>query len=207
MALPALPPNYITALELIDAAHAQDPTLTDGPSPVPYELHYAQKMTRLLAKHSPGASPALQLACRAQHFQRWLTPRSTHPATRPGYLLWRAKLKSLAATQVSDLLTSPSIDPPLPPSEIERIAALIRKEGLSSSEPEVQTLEDVACLVFLEDQFDAFEKREGMDEDKVITILQKTWGKMGERGRAMVLGGEVQVSERAKGLVARALGG
>ncbi|KAK0741121.1 hypothetical protein B0T18DRAFT_393797 [Schizothecium vesticola] len=197
MFLPALPPNYLTALTLIDAAHAQDPTLTTGPSPIPYELHYAQKMTRLLAKHTPDASPALQLACRAQHFQRWLTPRTTHPATRAGYLLWRAKLKTLAATQVSSLLTSPSIVPPLPQSEIDRIASLIRKEGLSSWEvdAEVQALEDVACLVFLEDQLDAFEAREGMGEEKVIAILQKTWGKMGERGRAMVVGGEVEVTK------------
>lgn len=227
MSLPPLPPNYATALTLIDAAHAQDPTLTNGPSPIPYELHYSQKMTRLLAKHTPDASPALQLACRAQHFQRytpphiptppkpnpprWLTPRTTHPATRPGYLLWRAKLKSQAATQVSALLTSPSITPPLPQSEIERIAALIRKEGLSSTsgdvDPEVQALEDVACLVFLEDQLDAFEAREGMGKEKVIAILQKTWGKMGGRGREMVTGGEVEVSERGKGLVGRALGG
>lgn len=71
----------------------------------------------------------------------------------------------------------------------------------------MQALEDVACLVFLEDQLDAFEAREGMGEEKVIAILQKTWGKMGERGRAMVKGGEVEVSERAGGLVARALGG
>ena len=71
----ALAENYATALKLIDAAHAEDPkkTSTSGAESVPYELHYAQKMTRWLAARSPDASPVLQLACRAQHFRRFVT--------------------------------------------------------------------------------------------------------------------------------------
>ncbi len=71
--LPALPPNYSRALELIDAAHAEDPNKvvgSDGESTTAYELHYARKMTRYLLLRSPRASPELQLACRAQHFRR-----------------------------------------------------------------------------------------------------------------------------------------
>lgn len=70
--LPALAPNYAAALHLIDEAHAEDPNTIAGPdgNPVPYELHYAQKMTRFLALRKPDASPLLQLACRAQHFRR-----------------------------------------------------------------------------------------------------------------------------------------
>src|SRR4051812_33943128 len=65
--------NYSTALRLIDEAHALDPKTIEGKSgPVPYELHYAQKMTRWLAVRSPQASPTLQLACRAQHFRRFV---------------------------------------------------------------------------------------------------------------------------------------
>jgi hypothetical protein len=72
-ALPSLPANYATAIKLIDDAHSQDPNTTpgdNGAAPVPYELHYARKMTRWLAARKPDASPALQLACRAQHFRR-----------------------------------------------------------------------------------------------------------------------------------------
>ncbi|KAK3905282.1 hypothetical protein C8A05DRAFT_30867, partial [Staphylotrichum tortipilum] len=65
----SLPPNYVAAIVLIDEAHAADPTTTGDP-PVPYELHYARKMTRWLAQRKPDASPKLQLACRAQHFRR-----------------------------------------------------------------------------------------------------------------------------------------
>ena len=75
--LPPLPANYATALRLIDAAHAEDPKKIPGsgeagaePEPVPYELHYAHQMTRWLGARCPDAAPALQLACRAQHFKR-----------------------------------------------------------------------------------------------------------------------------------------
>ena len=76
MALPALPGNYATGLTLIDEAHSQDPrkvTSDHGETDTPYELHYAWKMTRWLALRCPeGPSPALQLACRAQHFRRYV---------------------------------------------------------------------------------------------------------------------------------------
>lgn len=71
--LPPLPAQFVRAIELIDGAHAQDPNLIDGPDgakTLPYELHYARKMSRWLVKHSPDASPVLQVACRAQHFRR-----------------------------------------------------------------------------------------------------------------------------------------
>ncbi|KAK4449136.1 cytochrome b2 [Podospora aff. communis PSN243] len=134
-------------------------------------------MTRWLAARCPEASPALQLACRAQHFRRWEIPRSSYPMTRPGYLTWRAKLKSQAAAQVAELLASPAIEPALEQEVIDRVAALVRKENLKNDE-ETQILEDVACLVFLDDQFDDFEKKPEIDEEKVIGILRKTWVKM-----------------------------
>ncbi|CAG9999930.1 unnamed protein product [Clonostachys byssicola] len=205
--LPSLQPQYIKAVELIDQAHAEDPNLIygpEGPKTLPYELHYAREMTRWLASRYPGASPTLQLACRAQHFRRWELPRSSFPRTRPGYLTWRAKQKSQAAEQVAALLGSPAIQPPIPEEERARVAALIRKEKLSTDE-ETQALEDVACLVFLDDQFDDFESKGGCDEDKIVDILRKTWGKMSEPGRKLALG--MDLSDRAKHLIGRALAG
>jgi hypothetical protein len=226
-----LPDNYATALSLIDAAHTEDPRKKDGPDgPVPFELDYAQKMTRWLALRCPTASPVLQLACRAQHFRRfvniaaaphylglvtiiansadslcrWEIPRSSYPMTRPGYLTWRAKQKARAAEQVADLLASPEIVPPLSRDEIDRVAALIRKENLASDE-ETQALEDAACLVFLDDQFDEFEKKPEIDEEKVVGILRKTWAKMSDPGRKLAL--EMHMSDRAKELVQKALAG
>ena len=221
--LPPLPAQYLRGLELIDEAHADDPKTIPGPegSLLPYELHYARKMTKWLALRSPSAPPVLQLACRAQHFRRsvnlapsgrlylstdkeyrWEIPRNSYPMTRPGYLTWRAKLKAQAANQVAELLTSPSIAPPIPQDDRDRVAALIRKENLSTDE-ETQVLEDVACLVFLDDQFDDFESKTDIDEEKIIGILRKTWGKMGEKGRELALG--MDLSDRAKLLIGKAL--
>lgn len=72
--LPPLPAEYARGLELIDAAHAEDPRTASGPdgTTLPYELDYARKMTKWLALRSPSASPVLQLACRAQHFRRFV---------------------------------------------------------------------------------------------------------------------------------------
>ena len=89
--------------------------------------------------------------------------------------------------------------------EASRVASLIAKEDLKKGEgqgdTEAQVLEDVACLVFLKDQFDAFEKEH--DEDKIVRILQKTWVKMGERGQQLAL--EMDMSERGKAMVGKAL--
>ena len=103
---------------------------------------------------------------------------------------------------MAELLKSENIDPPFAQEEIDRIASLIRKEGLGKDE-ETQVLEDVACLVFLDDQFDDFEKRSEMDEDKMVGILKKTWAKMGSQGQQLAL--SMHLSDRAKALITKAL--
>ena len=193
--------NLPLALEKIDAAHSQDPTLT--PTGSPYELHYAEKMTKYLTLHTPNPSPLLTIACRAQHFRRWEVPRSSYPATKPGYFAWRTFLKKRQAEQVQSICLECAFDE----EEAEKVARLIAKEDLKKGEgkgdPEAQVLEDVACLVFLDDQFDEFEK--GHDEEKIMSILRKTWGKMGKRGQELAL--EMSMSERARELVGKALAG
>lgn len=79
----------------------------------------------------------------------------------------------------------------------------MRKEGLNKADEETQALEDVACLVFLDDQFEEFEKNH--DEDKIIHILRKTWAKMGEKGRQMAL--DMQMEGRPAELMEKALQG
>ncbi len=89
--------------------------------------------------------------------------------------------------------------------EATRVASLVAKEDLKKGEgqgdPEAQVLEDVACLVFLKDQFEEFEK--GHDEEKIIRILQKTWVKMGARGQQLAL--EMNMADRAQEMVGKAL--
>jgi hypothetical protein len=191
--------HYKAAIAVIDEAHSQDPNLVaiDGQN-VPYELHYAQKMSRYLSLRAPDASPILQVAIRAQHFRRWEIPRDTYPMTKVGYLNWRNFLKKRQA----DMAAAICIGCNFTADEASEVAQLIRKEDLKSNE-ETQILEDVACLVFLDDQFEAFEKNH--DEEKIIGILRKTWGKMSEKGHELAL--KIPMSESAKGLIGKALGG
>jgi hypothetical protein len=123
--------------------------------------------------------------------------------TRAGYLAWRTKQKTQAAAQIKELLLSMKDDAP-PGDDVERIAALISKKDLATNE-ETQVLEDVACLVFLDDQLDGFESKPGHDEDKVISILRKTWNKMSPEGREMAL--QMKHSDRATSLLHKALQG
>lgn len=131
--------------------------------------------------------------------------------TRPGYLSWRAKQKSQAAAQVKEMLLGAVVaddddddDGPIPGDELDRISGLISKHDLATNE-ETQVLEDVACLVFLDDQFDDFERSAGHGDDKIVNILRKTWGKMSPRGREMAL--QMKHSDRALSLIGRALEG
>ena len=152
-------PNIVEALERIDAAHKEDPNKVeiDGES-IPYELHYAQKMTKFLELHTPNADPVLATAARAQHFRRWEVPRDSYPRTRPGYFAWRTFLKKRQAEQVRQLC----LECKFSEAEADKVGALIAKEDLKKGEgqgdPDAQIIEDVACLVFLDDQFDQFEK-------------------------------------------------
>lgn len=127
---------------------------------------------------------------------RWEVPRSSYPATKVGYLNWRSFLKKRQA----DLASAICIGCNFSAAEADAVAALIRKEDLKKN-LETQMLEDVACLVFLDDQFEDFEKEH--DEDQIVTILRKTWGKMSEEGHELAM--QIKMSEKAKGLVAKAL--
>ena len=197
-------PDTTKAFQLIDAAHSEDPNkITIASQELPYELHYAQLMTKYLLIHTPSPSPTVSTACRAQHFRRWETPRSSYPLGKAGYYSWRTYLKKLQAEQVKAVC----LDCSYSEDEANAVARLIAKEDLKrgndTGDAEAQIVEDVACLVFLDDQFDKFEEEH--DEEKIVGILKKTWVKMGERGREVALGGEMRLSERAREMVAKAL--
>jgi hypothetical protein len=189
------------AISLIDAAHSLDPKKVTPPNTqdeIPYELLYANKMTKYLSLRSPSASDSLRLAVRAQHLKRWEVPRAEFPATKIGYHSWRTHL----ARRQADIVAGICVEAGYEAEFAERVAALVRKEGLRGGEDEeVQVLEDVACLVFLEDQLEEFQI--GYEEEKVIGILQRTWVKMSERGRELALG--MELKEKSRELVKRAL--
>ncbi len=186
------------ALAGLDALHAEDPEHTDGDGrAMPAELAYARRMTAALARLVDAPSEALQLAVRAQHLCRWRLPRSSYPEGKAGYLRWRTEQGRQHAALAAGVLREAGYEDGM----VARVEALIRKKNLAR-DPEAQALEDAACLVFLEHHVDAF--AEGRDDARLVDILRKTWGKMGEAGRARAL--ELPLSTRVRTLVAEALG-
>lgn len=193
--------RFQKARQRIYEGHDEDPNkhTTEGGKELAYETHYAHKMESYLARRKPDASEVLRLAVCGQHFRRWEIPRSSYPMTKLGYHSWRSALKKRQAQLVSEILVSCGY----PQEDAERCIALIEKEGLRQGEEEVQALEDVACLVFLDDQFEEFRTKH--DEDKIVGILRKTWGKMSKEGQDLAL--DIPMTEECKDLVSKALTG
>jgi hypothetical protein len=186
------------AFELFDRINASDPrTDVDAAgNQAPKELVYARRMSDRLTRFKPDASEELRLATRAQHIARWQIPRSDYPEGRSGYKAWRTRLMRHHAELASECLSEAGYSE----EAIRTVSRLLRKQGLKR-DPEVQALEDVVCLVFLEHYFDDFARDH--EEEKLVDILRKTWSKMSERGRSAV--SELGVSENARRLLSRAL--
>jgi hypothetical protein len=187
--------RYRLAIEKIDAANAEDPTKIDG---VAAELLYSRRMTQWLGRLYPDAGEALHLAARAQHIRRWSIPRSKYPITRAGYHQWRTSLYSFHADTAAEILRQAGYDD----ATIARVRSLLKKEKLKS-DAEMQMLEDVICLVFLENYFAEFAPKH--EDEKVIGILRRTWKKMSERGHAAAM--ELDLPAEARRLVEKALSG
>lgn len=169
------------AFRRFDEANAEDPiTETVDGEEVPKELVYAQRMSTWLERLAPNAPETVKLAARAQHIRRWEVPRDTYPEGRAGYLKWRTDLYKRHGDIAGAILKDVGYDD----DTIERVKTLLRKRGLKT-DPDVQLLEDVICLVFLEYYFHDFAKQH--TEEKLISIVQKTWKKMTDKGHEAAL--------------------
>lgn len=192
------PQRFREALSRFDAANAEDPNLDEGQ---PKELLYAQRMSAMLARFAPDAPESVQLAVRAQHIQRWETPRSSYPMDRQGYLQWRTGLYKFHAETAGRILQECGYDA----ATIERVQAAVGKKGLKVN-AETQLLEDVTDLVFLEHYLTGFvAQHPDYDEAKWIEIIRKTWQKMSAEAREFVLAGKVSLPETAKPLILKAV--
>ncbi|MGE3297245.1 MAG: DUF4202 domain-containing protein [Porticoccaceae bacterium] len=193
------PQRFAATLARFDAANAQDPHREDGR---PRELLYAERMTAMLKRFAPDASEAVQLAVRAQHIQRWLTPRASYPAGRQGYLRWRTGLYRFHADTAATIMEETGYDA----ATIARVKAAVGKQGLKTN-PETQLLEDVSALVFLEHYLAGFAAQHpDYDEAKWLDILRKTWRKMSAPAQAFVLAGQVRVPDALAPLIHKAVG-
>lgn len=191
--------RFDEAITAIDEANRNDPNKEiAGGKEIPKELLYSERMTAWLERMAPEASEELRLAARAQHIERWVIPREEYPMDRRGYKQWRNKLKKYHADRADEILWESGYDE----ESIDRVRTLVMKRGIKT-DPEVQLLEDVICLVFLDYYFDEFAKEH--TDEKLVSILQKTWVKMSEEGQQMAQ--SIEMSPNAKRLLEKALAG
>ena len=189
--------EFKKAISLIDIVNQKDPTLEEANGRFyAKEFLYSLRMTEVLNRFFPDASEPLQLAIRAQHIGRWEIPRESYEMNREGYLRWRKELKDFHAQKAQELLDKAGYQHDL----IEKVKSLIKKKQLKRNK-EAQIVEDVACLVFLEDYFSDFVKKH--TEEKIITILQKTWAKMSDKARTEAL--NIRLTQEETNLIKKAL--
>lgn len=184
-------------IDAIDEINQQDVNIThfEGQDH-PKELLYGRLMSQCLNQYWPNANENLQIAVRAQHIKRWHMPRKDFPMDRAGYLTWRKELGKFHASLTRQIMVNHGYDS----EAADATSAIIRKEKIKANQ-DSQTLENVACLVFLSYYFDDFAKQH--DEEKIISILQKTWRKMSEEGHKIAL--SLTLPEHLGKLVAKAL--
>jgi len=186
--------NVLHAIDTINKADINS-TVVDGVSH-PKELLYGQYMSACLEKYWPNASEHLQIAARAQHVKRWQLKRTDFPLGKQGYLTWRKALGIYHAATAKAVMLEYGYSV----EDAEATALIIRKQNLKSNS-DSQTLEDVACLVFLQYYFEEFASKH--KEEKIIRILQLTWRKMSNRGQEIAL--SLSLPPQVGKLIAQAL--
>lgn len=193
---------YLAAIAAFDKANSEDPNKeTFAGKEYPKELLYAQRMTEMQERYAPEASEAVKLAVRAQHIQRWKSPRSDFPMDRQGYLQWRTGLYKFHGETAASLMQQVGYDVEM----AERVRAIIGKKGLKIN-PETQLMEDVVDLVFIEYYMIGFAaSHPEYDEAKWIEIIKKTWLKMSSRAHEFALSGKLNLPEALVPLILKAV--
>ena len=195
---------YARAIALIDAANQQDPNeeIVDGQG-WPKERLYSERMSEMLERFAPQADEAMRIAVRAQHIQRWRSPRTDYPAGRQGYLQWRTALYRFHAETVARLMAEAGCGE----EQIERVRQAVGKRARARN-ADTQLLEDVAALVFLEHYLLEFaHKHPEYDEEKWLDIIRKTWRKMSEPAHRFALSGALSLPEPLLPLIRKAVAG
>lgn len=195
---------YEKAVELIDNANREDPNMeSDGEKEWPKELLYSHRMSDMLQRYRPDADEAIKLAVRAQHIQRWKSPRSDYPMDRKGYHQWRGDLYKFHANTTVELLKQAGYDEEF----CNRVWQAVAKRGLKSN-PDTQLVEDVIDLVFIEHyMLDFAGKHPEYSEEKWIDIIRKTWNKMSPKAHEFALGGNITLPEPLVPLIQKAVAG
>lgn len=192
------------AIAAFDQANSEDPNkeMADGRE-YPKELLYAQRMTGMQERYAPDAPEEVKLAVRAQHIQRWKSPRSDYPMDKKGYMLWRTTLYKFHADTAGALMKQVGYDDAM----IARVKTIVGKKELKTN-PGTQMMEDIVDLTFLEHYMAAFAAQHAdYDEARWIVIIRKTWDKMSERAHEFALSGKIKLPEALVPLILKAVKG
>jgi len=183
--------QFEQATALIDAANAEGPK----------ELLYSHRMSDMLGRYMPEADDAMKLAVRAQHIQRWKSPRDAFPMNRQGYHKWRSELYNFHAETAAGLLTQAGCSEDL----IERVRKAVGKREPKTN-LDTQLVEDIAALVFIEYYMQEFvDKHPEYDEEKWLRIIRRTWNKMTDPGQKFALSGALKLPEPLIPLIQKAV--
>ncbi len=196
--------TYDKARALIDAANSADPNqVTADGKEWPKELLYSERMSDMLERYDPDADDAMKLAIRAQHIERWKSPRNAYPMDRIGYLKWRKDLYKIQANTAAKLLLEVGYGD----EEVDRVRNSVAKKNIKGN-PDTQLLEDVTDLVFMEYYMLEFVgKHPDYTEEKWVEIIQKTWNKMSSNAHEFALSGAIKLPETLEPLVHKAVSG
>jgi hypothetical protein len=195
---------FVKARDLIDAANRADPNLVsmDGRQ-WPKELLYSERMSDMLERFEPDAHEVMKLAIRAQHIERWKSPRKAYPEGRIGYLQWRKGLYKIQASRAAELMGEAGYEQ----TACDRAWQAVAKKNIKGN-PDTQLLEDVTDLVFMEHYMLEFVgKHPEYDEEKWIEIIRKTWHKMSSAAQQFALSGAVILPPSLTPLIHKAVTG
>ena len=189
-------------LDAIDNANRADPNReTVAEEFMPREYVYSLHMTRWLYELELAPSERMQIACRAQHIERWKMPRSDYPEGRKPYYEWRQACGRMHGRRAAEIMAGCGY----PEGECERVEVILTKRELRK-DADTQLLEDVACMVFLEKYFAQFYADNAeYEREKWLRIVRRTWGKMSPRAHERALALSTKLPEHLQLLMQEAL--
>lgn len=177
----------------IKEINSQDPNIEGNSTK---ELLYTERMIDTLADFLPDTDDDLKIACAGQHIKRWEYPRTDYPEGRVGYLTWRKELYSIHANLVGSILEDFDISNDF----ISSVKDIMVNKVTGKSHS--QSLEDVACLVFLQHYLSDFITKH--EEEKLIKIIGSTWKKMSESAHEKAL--TLEFTDEELVLIKKAIG-
>lgn len=173
----------------------------------PKEWLYGKRMSRRLSIFAPNCSDVVKIAARSQHVKRWVSERKDYPEGTAGYKQWRQELGRMHGKIASEEMLKAGYSE----KEAKRVTTLLTKKDIKK-DADVQLLEDVICLVFIEYYWIPFSKKhvtepgkDALGEEKLLDIVRKTWAKMSDAGHAAAL--QLPLADAPKALIVKALSG